>query len=456
MVFSSTTFLFLFFPLFLICYFIPKKTKIRNIVLLVFSLLFYAWGEPIYIFLILFSIIVNYYLTIIMDRKNSKLMLWLIVIFDLGMLFVFKYSNFLIDIVNGLANLNINHVNIVLPIGISFYTFQMLSYVIDVYRKDVKVQKKLSYLACYIVAFPQLIAGPIVRYITIEKELNNRKTTWEGFAKGIRRFIIGISKKVLIANNVAFIADQIFNQSATTFGFIGAFVGMIAYTLQIYFDFSGYSDMAIGMGYMLGFTYDENFNKPYLANSVTDFWRRWHISLSTFFRDYVYIPLGGNRVSVIKHIRNILIVWTLTGLWHGASFNFILWGLYYALFLLIEKYLLKNLLDKTPNILRHIITLIIINIGWVIFRFTDMNEMFNVFQALVGKFGLGNLKDLYFTGILSIRFILAFVVGIIVSLVPFKFEESNKFLDIILMILFILSIIFILVGSYNPFIYYRF
>ena len=456
MVFSSTTFLFLFFPLFLICYFLAKKTKTRNIILLIFSLLFYAWGEPFYIFLILFSIIVNYYLTILMDKKNSKLLLWIIIAFDLGMLFVFKYSNFLIDILNSLTNLNIRSVNIVLPIGISFYTFQMLSYVIDVYRKDVKVQKKLSYLACYIVAFPQLIAGPIVRYITVERELNNRKSTWEGFAKGIRRFIVGLSKKVLIANNVAFIADQIFNQSATTYGFIGAVVGMVAYSLQIYFDFSGYSDMAIGMGHMLGFTYDENFNKPYLATSVTDFWRRWHISLSTFFRDYVYIPLGGNRVSKIKHIRNILIVWSLTGLWHGASYNFVLWGLYYAAFLLIEKYLLKNILDKIPSLLKHIITLIIVNIGWVIFRFTDINEMFNVFGALIGKFGLGNLGSLYFTGILSVRFVLAFVLGTLVSIIPIKVEKSNKTLDLILIILFILSIIFILVGSYNPFIYYRF
>ena len=293
MVFSSPTFIFAFLPLFFICYFLAKKVQTKNIVLLLFSLVFYAWGEPFYTFLIITSILINYYLTILMDKKKSKALLAVIVVINIFLLFSFKYANFVIDIINSLNLVHLKNINLSLPIGISFYTFQALSYVIDVYRGKVKVQKKLSNLACYIVAFPQLIAGPIVRYETIEKQLIERKTTTDGLYIGIKRFIIGLSKKVLIANNVAFIADQIFNQSASTYGFIGALIGTVAYTLQIYYDFSGYSDMAIGLGSMLGFKYDENFNRPYLANSITDFWRRWHISLSSFFKDYVYIPLGG-------------------------------------------------------------------------------------------------------------------------------------------------------------------
>jgi alginate O-acetyltransferase complex protein AlgI len=457
MVFSSITFIFIFLPIFLFCYFIIKDVKKRNLVLLLFSLAFYAWGEPFYIFLIILSILINYYLTKKMDKNKSKGLLFLIVFINILFLFSFKYVDFFINNINSLLNTNIPLLKLSLPIGISFYTFQALSYVIDVYRGKVKVQNDLFYLACYIVAFPQLIAGPIVRYETIEKELVKRKTTFDDFYQGTKRFIIGLAKKALIANSVAFVADQIFNQSSTTYGFIGALIGSIAYTLQIYFDFSGYSDMAIGMGKMLGFNYNENFNYPYMATSITDFWRRWHISLSSFFKDYVYIPLGGNRKGLAKQVRNILIVWLLTGLWHGASWNFVLWGLYYAIFLLIEKFILKDILEKTPKFVNHLYTLIIVLVGWVIFRGENLETILDTLESLIGINGLGNITKLSTIGIFSIRYIIAFILGIIFSTdISKKILKDDTKTDVIVGILFVLSIITILVGSYNPFIYFRF
>ena len=457
MVFSSITFIFIFLPIFLFCYFIIKDVKKRNLVLLLFSLAFYAWGEPFYIFLIILSILINYYLTKKMDKNKSKGLLFLIVFINILFLFSFKYVDFFINNINALLNTNIPLLKLSLPIGISFYTFQALSYVIDVYRGKVKVQNNLFYLACYIVAFPQLIAGPIVRYETIEKELVKRKTTFDDFYQGTKRFIIGLAKKALIANSVAFVADQIFNQSSTTYGFIGALIGSIAYTLQIYFDFSGYSDMAIGMGKMLGFNYNENFNYPYMATSITDFWRRWHISLSSFFKDYVYIPLGGNRKGLAKQVRNILIVWLLTGLWHGASWNFVLWGLYYAIFLLIEKFILKDILEKTPKFVNHLYTLIIVLVGWVIFRGENLETILDTLESLIGINGLGNITKLSAIGIFSIRYVIAFILGIIFSTdISKKILKDDTKTDVIVGILFVLSIITILVGSYNPFIYFRF
>ena len=329
MVFSSLTFLLLFLPITLFFYFIIPKTKtnLRNIVLLIVSLIFYAWGEPIYILLMMFSIIINYFLGLILDKSNKR-KLWLIIsiFFNIGLLFFFKYTDFFLSNLNNLFNIEIPLLNLTLPIGISFYTFQILSYVIDVYRKEVQVQKNILKLATYITLFPQLIAGPIVRYITICDELNKRDESIKNFASGLRRFILGLGKKVIIANNVAILADAVFNNSPNGVGSLIIWLGAIAYTIQIYFDFSGYSDMAIGLGKMFGFNFLENFNYPYIAKSITDFWRRWHISLSSFFRDYLYIPLGGNRCSKIKWFRNIFIVWFLTGLWHGASWNYIVWG----------------------------------------------------------------------------------------------------------------------------------
>lgn len=450
MVFSSVIFLFAFLPLFLFCYFVPKNIKVKNVVLLLFSLAFYAWGEPYYFFLMLFMIIVNYKLTIKMEEKESKKIFIFLVIFNLLSLFSFKYLNFCISNLNNVFNLNIKSLNLSLPIGISFYTFQVLSYVIDVYNKKVKAQKSFINLACYVSAFPQLIAGPIVRYTDIEKEITNRKTTSDDFADGIRRFITGLSKKVLIANNVSYICDSIFALGAPTVGFIGILIAIVSYTMQIYFDFSGYSDMAIGLGRMCGFHYNENFNHPYISKSVTEFWRRWHISLSSFFKDYVYIPLGGNKTSTFKHIRNILIVWALTGLWHGDSWNFILWGLYYGVILIIEKYLFKK-----RKISSHIYTMVIVMIGWLIFRQTNMSDLITSFKGLFGCYGLGSIRSLYYLGIFSSRYIIAFIFAIILSTNLIKFKDSIS-KDVLLIILFIISIIFVVVSSYNPFIYFRF
>ena len=452
MVFSSIMFLFLFLPLFLFCYFIPKKVKTKNIILTIFSLIFYAYGEPFYIFLMIFMILVNYFLTKKMDKNKSKFILILLIVINLLSLFSFKYLNFCINNINGLFHLSISNVKLTLPIGISFYTFQILSYVIDVYRGKVKVQKNLINLACYVSAFPQLIAGPIVRYSDIEKEINNRKSTTNDLYDGSKRFIQGLAKKVLIANNVSFVCDQIFGYGASSAGFVGIVIAIIAYTLQIYFDFSGYSDMAIGLGRICGFHYNENFNMPYLAHSITEFWRRWHISLSSFFRDYVYIPLGGNRVSKAKFIRNVLIVWGLTGLWHGDSWNFIIWGLYYGILLLIEKFFFK---DKKKKFYNYIITMVIVCIGWLIFRQTDMGELVNSFKALFGMYGLGDFNALYFLGIFGTRYILAMVFGILFSFGVIKVKEG-MFKDVMLLVLFVLSVLCIVVNSYNPFIYFRF
>ncbi len=457
MVFSSIVFIFLFLPVFFIFYFGFKKRKIRNLMLLLFSLLFYGYGEPIYVFLMIFSIIVNYYLAILIDKKHSKSSLIIALVYNLGLLFIFKYSNFFLANINNIFNLSIPFLKLTLPIGISFYTFQVITYIVDVYKKKVPVQKNIINLGCYISAFPQLIAGPIVRYSDVNEELNNRKENLSDFYTGIKRFIIGLSKKVIIANEMAYVADTIFTGDIVSVGFIGTFIAALCYTLQIYFDFSGYSDMAIGFGRMLGFHYLENFNYPYIASSVTDFWRRWHISLSSFFKDYVYIPLGGNRCSKFRNIINILIVWLLTGLWHGASWNFVLWGMYFGILLILEKFVFNKILEKTPKFIRHIITLFIIVIGWVIFYFTDFHLLFETFKSLFGGNGFGNIYWLYNYQIFRFRTIIIFIIGLLASTPLFKGLYKDSLLsDIILIILFLISISFILVSSYNPFIYFRF
>ena len=464
MEFSSIIFILIFLPIFLFSYFIIKNNTYKNIILLLFSLAFYAFGEPIYIFLMIISIIINYFIALLIDKKKKRLLLILAIIFNIGLLIVFKYTDFIIDINNYLLNTNFAHKNILLPIGISFYTFQILSYVIDVYLGKVKVQKNILFLGSYITAFPQLIAGPIVRYETIEQELTKRTHSIDKVYDGINRFIIGLSKKVLIANNVGYITTHVMNQIPTTYGFIGAIISMLCYTLQIYFDFSGYSDMAIGIGKILGFSFPENFNYPYIANNITDFWRRWHITLSSWFKEYVYIPLGGNRVKWYRHIINILIVWLLTGLWHGASINFLLWGLYYGIFLIIEKYLLKKVLDKTPAFIKHIYTIIIIVIGWTIFYNTNLTDLLNTFKSLIGYYGLGNIKVFVYTESLTVVNIIAVIFGLLLSTPVFKLINDklgkNKLYitikDIVLILLFILCIVYLISGSYNPFIYFRF
>lgn len=469
MLFSSTTFIFIFLTLLLILYFPIKNIKYRNIILLIFSLIFYSWGEPKYIFLMLITVLIAYIFGLLIDKyrfekRKSKLFLIISVVLILLNLFIFKYLDFSIGIFNSIFKTNIGLSKLVLPIGISFYTFQILSYVIDLYWGKVGVQKNYFRLLLYVSFFPQLIAGPIVRYETVEKEISDRKTTLDGFINGFKRFIWGLAKKVIIANNVAIFCDYIYN-NYSSYGSNILWVAAICYTLQIYFDFSGYSDMAIGLGKMFGFNFLENFNYPYIASSITDFWRRWHISLSSFFRDYVYIPLGGNRVSKVKFIRNIFIVWLLTGIWHGASYNFILWGLYYAILLLIEKMVTGRYIEKLPKVLKILYSLFFITLGWVIFRVENINDLILVIKKMF-SFNNTSFVTLFNNNAMLISTIPYIILGIFLSL-PIdkwfkeKVDKSNSVIltlieDLILGVLFGISIMFLVSNSYNPFIYFRF
>lgn len=460
MVFSSIPFIFFFFPLCLLFYYIVPF-KLKNYVLLFFSLVFYAWGEPVYVFLMIFSCLFNYLCGIFMEKfeKKKKLILILCVIINILLLGFYKYGNFAIENINSILNLNINKLDISLPIGISFFTFQTMSYVIDVYRKEVKVSHNFFTFTTYVSMFPQLIAGPIVRYETVEKELEKREINFENYQNGLIRFLEGLFKKVLIANTTGFLWNII--SSNTYNSVLTSWLGIIAFSIQIYFDFSGYSDMAIGMGKMLGFNYLENFNYPYIATSITDFWRRWHISLSSWFRDYVYIPLGGSRCKKIINIRNILIVWLLTGIWHGASWNFIIWGLYFGLILIVEKYILKKQLEKLPLFFKHLYSILLIIIGWLIFAFEDMSLFTNYFKSLIGinnKF-IDNNFMFYLT---NYGFVI--IIGIVFSTPIYKEikEKINKnnwlkiILYLIYLLLFIITISFIVSDTYNPFLYFRF
>lgn len=468
MLFSSLTFIFIFLPLVLGLYFIAKD-KYRNHILLLASLLFYSWGEPKFIVLMLISIIFNYIIALIIDKKRDKkilpkLLLIFSLIINIGMLFSFKYLNFFITNINSIFNSNISLFEIALPIGISFYTFQILSYVVDVYRKQVPVQKNIFALGTYIAFFPQLIAGPIVRYSTIAEQLEKRKCTLSKFTDGLRRFILGFAKKIIIANNVALVADTIFNSSTVTeYSWVIIIIALLAYTLQIYFDFSGYSDMAIGLGKMFGFEFLENFNYPYISQSITDFWRRWHISLSSWFRDYVYIPLGGNRVKKIKWIRNIFVVWLLTGLWHGASWNYVIWGLYFFVILLSERLLTGKLLEKLPKIVKWIYAFILINIGWLIFRIEDVSILKDLFVNLV-TFKSSDVVEFLRMNYSLLDKLPYMIIGLIAMFPIYPAIENKlkkhtlyKYIrDILIMILLTISICFLLSNSYNPFIYFRF
>lgn len=469
MLFSSTTFIFMFLTLLLILYFPIKNIKYRNIILLIFSLIFYSWGEPKYIFLMLLTVLIAYMFGLLIDKyrkdkKKSKLFLVISIILILLNLFIFKYLDFSIGIINSVFKTNIGLTKLVLPIGISFYTFQILSYVIDLYWGKVGVQKNYFRLLLYVSFFPQLIAGPIVRYETVEKEISDRKTTLDGFISGFKRFIWGLAKKVIVANNVAIFCDYVYN-NYSSYGSNILWVAAVCYTLQIYFDFSGYSDMAIGLGKMFGFNFLENFNYPYIATSITDFWRRWHISLSTFFRDYVYIPLGGNRVSKIKFIRNIFIVWLLTGIWHGASYNFILWGLYYAILLLIEKLFTGKYIEKLPKVLKILYSLFFITLGWVIFRVENINDLILVIKKMF-SFNNTSFITLFNNNAILISTIPYIILGIFLSLpidkwFKTKVDKSNGIVltlieDLILGVLFGISVMFLVSNSYNPFIYFRF
>ncbi len=439
----------------------PVRTY-KNLVLLTFSILFYTWGEPAFVLIMILSIIVNYSFGRLIDkfRNKEKLFLWLSVAFNLGILFVFKYLCFTLNNIGWLINKDFSSIKIALPIGISFFTFQAMSYVIDVYKKKVEVQKNLFNLGLYISFFPQLIAGPIVRYETIAKEIENRNENYDDFGEGTVRFIQGLAKKVIIANNVALVADAAFetptNELSTAFAWLGA----IAYTLQIYFDFSGYSDMAIGLGRMFGFHFLENFNYPYLASSITDFWRRWHISLSSWFRDYVYFPLGGSRVdSKARHIFNLFIVWLLTGIWHGANWTFISWGLFYFVLLVIEK---QTGLDKKKAWWGHIYTMFFVILAWVLFRSNSIYDAFSYIFVMFGYTQSLNQKLLPLCGYLLLLFSffcsIPFWENIYNKLIKFhSFNVIFPFIRFVyLIILFLLEIVFMSASSYNPFIYFNF
>ncbi|WP_195429121.1 MBOAT family protein [Clostridium sp. D46t1_190503_E9] len=475
MVFSSMVFLWVFLPAVLIIYYFIDK-KYKNLVLLISSLIFYSFGEPKYILLMVLSIIINYIFGILVDREENllkrKLILALSVFINLAILGYFKYFNFFTESLNKLFNSEIIALKeIILPIGISFYTFQALSYVVDVYRgKGVeggtKVQKNIFDLALYISFFPQLIAGPIVKYYDIEAQLRNRDESLTRITYGIKRFIFGLSKKVLISNVMASTADSIFKLPIDGVGTPLAWLGLITYTLQIYYDFSGYSDMAIGLGEIFGFTFMENFNYPYISKSIKEFWRRWHISLSTWFKEYLYIPLGGNRKGKYRTYVNLFIVFLATGLWHGASFNFILWGMIHGFFIVIERMFLGKILDKNKfKLLNHIYTLFVVMIAWVFFRVDGFREALRYIKALfVYRQGsLINNIDLY----LNKEVILIVIIGILFSgIIQMLFKGLTKKIYLrdgikvyevfILIILLFLCIVSIVSGTYNPFIYFRF
>ena len=465
MLFSSLTFLLLFLPITVGVYYAFKTNKIRNIVLLIFSLIFYGWGEPRLILLMMVLLIINYLLVLIMDAEDGqkrKIWLWTIVLINLGTLFYYKYFNFALSNFNRLFGTELVS-NVVLPIGISFYLFQILSYAIDVYRKEVKAQKNFILLSTYISLFPQLIAGPIVRYQTIENQLKERKENWKLFNSGISRFIVGLGKKVIISNNVAIIANMVFSETPINqLNFFLAWAGAIAFTLQIYFDFSGYSDMAIGLGRMFGFEFLENFNYPYISKSITEFWRRWHMSLGTWFRDYVYIPLGGNRCSKGRHIFNMLVVWGLTGLWHGASWNFVFWGLYFAVLLIAEKYIINKFADRVPNFIRWLFTILLVIFGWVIFNSTSMAQIIAMFKnmfdfkTMMSLNEIKNMRIIYLWPYFTFGFIFSFPVKEYVSRIVNKFKFKNIIVDLILIAILYWSIVLLINNSYNPFIYFRF
>ena len=467
MLFSTMTFVFMFLPIVLVLYLVTKK-ELHNPILLISSIIFYAWGEPKYLAIMLLTILINWLGAIGVDKfkNHKKLVLALTIIANLGFLIYFKYFNFLIDNCNNIFHSHIDPLNIVMPIGISFYTFQALSYVVDVYRGDCNVQKDIYKLALYICLFPQLIAGPIVKYHDVAEQIDSREVNFEKVDLGVKRFIIGLSKKMLIANTMGAIADKIFIQNPDTFSPLIAWIGSIAYSFQLYFDFSGYSDMAIGLGLIFGFKFLENFNYPYISKSITEFWRRWHISLSTWFKEYVYIPLGGNRKGKLKTLRNLGIVFLLTGIWHGAAWNFVVWGIWHGFFIIIEKIInIKEFeqkhTQKWVRFLQHIYCIFAFLIGWVMFRSETMSY---AWQYIKNMFGLVRVHDIsYGMGYYIDNFeIIIFVCAILCSMPLFNkmLEVENKFgrtlINIWLLILFILSAATIASSTYNPFIYFRF
>ena len=467
MVFSSLIFLFIFFPLTLLLYFIARNIKTKNFILVVASLIFYSWGEPVWVILLIFSSILDYTVSHAIEKHRNqpitKFYLAVSVIINLGLLAVFKYSGFFISTVNSVFGLSLPEPAFSLPIGISFYTFQTMSYSIDVYRGNVKAQKSFMNFLMFVSLFPQLIAGPIVRYSDIEDQISERAVTTEAFSAGMTRFMAGLGKKVLIANYAGSLATSLLKDIDSA-AVMSVWFGVLFYAFQIYFDFSGYSDMAIGLGKMFGFDYPENFKYPYISTSITEFWRRWHITLSSFFRDYVYIPLGGNRVGVPRQILNLLIVWGLTGLWHGASWNFVLWGLYYFFFLCLEKFILKKFFDKIPSPIRWLYSMSVVLVGWMIFYFDNFQTLITAFSVAFGHAGNAFTDPVSETLVINnVPFILIAaiastpVLNVIRRLVEKSSPLTESILRIVYNIVMLILCVASLVGStYNPFLYFRF
>lgn len=473
MVFSGLLFVYLFLPLSALLYFAFPQQKVKNAVLITLSILFYAWGEPLFVFLLIASAAVNFFFGLLLDRtRNTKVFAWIFglsITANIALLVVFKYSGFLVGIFNKVFSLNFSVPSLVLPIGISFYSFQTISYLADVYRGRVKTQTNFAKFLLYISLFPQLIAGPIVRYSEIEPQLESRAASMDGIFYGVLRFCVGLGKKVLLANYAGKAASLLLDTGVQNATVLGTWFGMLLFAFEIYFDFSGYSDMAIGLGRIFGFKYNENFNLPYTSKSIREFWRRWHISLGRFFRDYVYIPMGGNR----RHqIFNLLVVWSLTGLWHGASLNFLLWGLYFFVLLLLEK-LLGKVLDKIPNWLRVLFTFVLVTFGWTLFYYTDMGALWSAVKTMFGAGAfiseaaavtmLNNslLLLLCIVGSSRLPRYLGLLFGTLCSAGDTGKQTSRQNLYTLCVFLFDIVILFLctvsLVGSnYNPFLYFRF
>ncbi len=468
MVFSSITFLFYFLPaLFFLYYLAPKKLK--NLIMIIGSFVFYAWGEIRFLPVMLALSVEDYICGRLMEKnrdneKRRRLFMLISVISNLSVLIFFKYTNFFVGNFCSLFGIENMAINIILPIGVSFNSFQSISYAIDVYRGTTNCEKSFYNYLTYTTLFPQVIAGPIVRYVTVENDLDDHNMTADSLSRGMRRFIIGLAKKVLIANNVGLLWSNISSGAAGEPSVLLYWLGITAYSFQIYFDFSGYSDMAIGLARVFGLTFDENFNFPYIAKSITEFWRRWHITLSLWFRDYIYIPLGGNRVSIKRHILNLLIVWGLTGFWHGASWNFVIWGLYFAVILICEKYFFMSFLERLPAFLRHIYTILLVMISWVIFYFEDMGMVIDFLKGMFGFNGVPalNSQSLYYLFGYGMIFILAayFSTPHFRKIIDATEKSTRKWVwsaaTAVYILIFVCCIAYLVNSTYNPFLYFRF
>lgn len=466
MVFSSATFIFYFLPItILIYYLVPMKAK--NGVLLLFSLFFYGFGEPVYILIMILSILIDYFNGLLIEKyRNRKMLpkvfLTVSVFANLGLLAFFKYGDFFIRNVNEISGSRFSLLNVALPIGISFFTFQTMSYSIDVYRGNTKAQKNIITFGAYVSMFPQLIAGPIVIYKDVERQLSDRVMNIEKIREGILRFVLGLGKKVLLANSIGALWEEIRFIPAAELSLASAWMGIMAFSLQIYFDFSGYSDMAIGLGKIFGFDFLENFDYPFISKSITEFWRRWHMSLGSWFRDYLYIPLGGNRNGTLISLRNIVVVWLLTGFWHGAAWNYVLWGAYFAVVLILEKYVLKNILDKMSGFFRRLYTIPVLLISFAVFAMEELPQLFSYLKVMLGQ---GMIMDEVFLSYLSRYGVLFIILMVCATPWPYKMFRAytsrknitgEALSGAVLTLVFILSVSFIIDGAYNPFLYFRF